>query len=182
MRTVRAYVEWSRPLADGVEAEDVLRSVEAELLGLLSLQDCRFEQPPFVSSIPRMERNGTIEGGRRRFIGGQFTLPGEGVEIPVFVRVTTSGVSCWCPTGTSALLLEERVVAIALVDLVGAAFAAEPTRVRQVRRDRHRDLIGPLRPEARERDGGLQMSSTLDTRGGRAGPSEHDARRGHRRR
>src|SRR5450432_1733001 len=46
-------------LANGAEAEDVLRSVEAELLGLLSLQDCRFERPPYVSSIPRMERNGT---------------------------------------------------------------------------------------------------------------------------
>jgi hypothetical protein len=113
-------------LADGAEAEDVLRSVEAELLGLLSLQDCRFEQPPYVSSLPRMERNGTIEGGRRRFIGGQFTLPGEGVEIPILSGGHDFGRFVLVPDWHVGVALEERVVAIALVDLVGAAFAAEP--------------------------------------------------------
>ena len=114
-------------LADGAEAEDVLRSVEAELLGLLRLQDCRFEAPPYASSIPRMERNGTIEGGRRRYIAGQFTLPGEGVEIPVLGQGRTFGRFVLIPDWHVGVALEERVVAIALVDLVGAAFVAEPT-------------------------------------------------------
>jgi Domain of unknown function (DUF4118) len=113
-------------LADGAEAEDVLRSVQAELLGLLSLQDCRFEQPPFSSSIPHLERNGTIEGGRRRFVAGQFTLPGEGIEIPVLVRGRVFGRFVLIPDWHVGVALEERVVAVALVDLVGAAFGAEP--------------------------------------------------------
>jgi hypothetical protein len=114
-------------LADGTETEDVLRSVEAELLGLLSLQDCRYEQPPYSSSIPRMERNGTIEGGRRRFVAGQFTLPGEGVEIPVLLQGRALGRFVLVPDWHVGVALEERVAAIALVDLVAAAFMAEPS-------------------------------------------------------
>jgi Domain of unknown function (DUF4118) len=114
-------------LADGAEAEDVLRSVQAELLGLLSLQDCRFEQPPFRSPIPQLDRNGTIEGGRRRFVAGQFTLPGEGVEIPVFVRGRVFGRFVLIPDWHVGVALEERVAAVALADLVGAAFGADPT-------------------------------------------------------
>jgi Domain of unknown function (DUF4118) len=113
-------------LADGAEPEDVLRSVQAELLGLLSLQDCRFEQPPFPSSIPQLERNGTIEGGRKRFVAGQFTLPGEGVELPVLARGRVLGRFVLVPDWHVGVALEERIAAVALVDLVGAAFAAEP--------------------------------------------------------
>jgi Domain of unknown function (DUF4118) len=113
-------------LAAGAEAEDVLRSVQAELLGLLSLEDCRFERPPFPSSIPHLERNGTIEGGRRRFVAGEFTLPGEGVEVPVLVRGQVFGRFVLIPDWHVGVALEERVAAVALVDLVGAAFAAEP--------------------------------------------------------
>jgi hypothetical protein len=114
-------------LAAGAEPEDVLRSVQAELLGLLRLQDCRFERPPFPSSIPQLERNGTIEGGQRRFVAGQFTLPGEGVEIPVLVRGRVIGRFVLIPDWHVGAALEERVVAVALVDLVGAAFGAEPS-------------------------------------------------------
>jgi hypothetical protein len=114
-------------LADGAEAEDVVRSVQAELLGLLSLLDCRFEQPPFRSPIPQLERNGTIEGGRRRLIGGQFTLPGEGAEIPVFVQGRVVGRFVLVPDWHVGVALEERVAAVALVDLVGAAIGAEPS-------------------------------------------------------
>lgn len=114
-------------LAEGAEVEDVLRSVQAELFGLLTLQDCRFEQPPFPSALPRMERNGTIEGGRRRFVAGEFTLPGEGVEIPVRTRGCVVGRFVLVPDWHVGVALEERVAAVALVDLVGAAFGAEPS-------------------------------------------------------
>lgn len=113
-------------LAEGAEPEDVVCSVQAELLGLLSLQDCRFERLPFPSSIPHLERNGTIEGGRKRFVAGQFTLPGEGVEIPVLVRGRVFGRFVLVPDWHVGVAIEERVVAVALVDLVSAAFGAEP--------------------------------------------------------
>jgi hypothetical protein len=112
-------------LADGAEAEDVLRSVEAELLGLLRLEDCRFEQPPFGLSLPRIERSGAVEAGRRRWVAGQFTLPAEGVEIPVFGHGRLFGRFVLVPDWHAGVSLEERVVAVALVDLVGGAFAAE---------------------------------------------------------
>jgi hypothetical protein len=118
-------------LAAGAELEDVLCSVEAELLGLLRLQDCRFEEPPYASSLPRLERNGTIEGGQRRFIAGQFTLPAEGVEVPVFAHDRAFGRFVLIPDWHVGVSLEERIVAIALVDLVGAAFRFEAPRMRR---------------------------------------------------
>ncbi len=111
--------------AEGAEVEDVLRSVEAELLGLLNLLDCRFEPPPFESSLPRLERTGGIDGGRRRYVGGEFTLPTEGVEIPVIGQGRTFGRFVLMPDWHVGVSLEERIVAIALVDLVSAAFAAD---------------------------------------------------------
>jgi len=89
------------------------------------LQDCRYEHPPYPSSIPRIERNGTIEGGRRRYVAGQFTLPGEGVEIPVVAQGRAFGRFVLIPDWHVGVALEERVAAIALVDLVAAAFVSE---------------------------------------------------------
>ena len=117
--------------ADGADPDDLLRSVEAELLGLLRLHDCRFEQPPFGSSLPRMERSGAVEGGRRRWVGGQFSLPAEGVEIPVVSAGNVLGRYVLIPDWDVGVSLEERVVAVALVDLVGGAFAAQQSPRRE---------------------------------------------------
>jgi hypothetical protein len=112
--------------ASGADAEDVLLSVQAELLGLLSLRDCRFEEPPFDSTLPRLERNGSIEGGRRRWIRGQFTLPAEGLEIVVVGRGRLFGRFVLIPDWDVGVTLDERAVAVALTDHVGAALSAEP--------------------------------------------------------
>jgi hypothetical protein len=112
--------------AGGADVEDVLLSVRAELLGLLSLRECRFEQPPFESVLPRIERNGTIEKGRRRWIAGEFTLPAEGAEIEVLGGGHSWGRFVLIPDWDVGVSIEERVVAIALVDQLGAAFATAP--------------------------------------------------------
>ena len=73
-------------VAAGSSADDVLASVRAELTQLLSLRSCDFEPPPFGVPLPRLERNGSIDTPHRRFARGEFTLPEEGVEIPVLGR------------------------------------------------------------------------------------------------
>lgn len=112
-------------VAAGTGAEDVLLSVQAELTGLLSLVECRWETPPFASTLPAIERTGAIEGAHRRWVGDHFTLPGLGVEIPVVARGETFGRFVLIPDLNVGVSIEERVVAVALVDQLGAALAAD---------------------------------------------------------
>ena len=112
-------------VAAGASAHDVLESVRAELTHLLSLRGCTFEQPPFGSPLPRLGRNGSIDIPRRRIIRGEFTLPAEGVEIPVLGRGRQVGRLVLEPEPDVGVSIEERVVAIAISDQLGAAVAAE---------------------------------------------------------
>lgn len=50
-------------VASGTPRPDVIDAVETELTELLGLTSCTFEQPPFDSELPTLERNGAIEGG-----------------------------------------------------------------------------------------------------------------------
>ncbi len=99
--------------------------MRGELVVLLSLLECRYEAAPFVSSLPRIERTGAIEGEHRRWIGGEFTLPGLGAEIPVVARGRTYGRFVLIPDLSMGVSIEERIVAVALVDQLGAALATD---------------------------------------------------------
>jgi hypothetical protein len=115
----------AQQVAAGTDADDVLLAVQAELTGLLSLVECRYETPPFDSTFPLIERTGTIEGAHRRWMGGNFTLPSLGVAIPVVARGHTFGRLVLVPDHEVGVSIEERIVAVALVDQLGAAFAAD---------------------------------------------------------
>ena len=112
-------------VAAGTSTDRVLDTVRDELVELLSLVECRYEPTPFVSSLPRIERTGAIEGAHRRWIGGEFTLPGLGAEIPVAARGTTFGRLVLIPDVSVGVSIEERIVAVALVDQLGAALATD---------------------------------------------------------
>jgi hypothetical protein len=112
-------------VAAGASARDVLESVRAELTDLLSLRACTFEQPPFGTPLPRLGRNGSIDIQCRRIVRGEFTLPAEGVEIPVLGRGRQVGRLVLESEPDVGVSLEERMVAIAISDQLGAAVAAE---------------------------------------------------------
>jgi hypothetical protein len=112
-------------VASDSDAEDVVLSVQAELIGLLSLRDCRFETPPFMSELPQLERNGAIAGDHRHWIAGEYTLPEQGAQIPVLGRGKTFGRLVLVPDLSVGVAIEQRVVAVALADQLGAAFAAD---------------------------------------------------------
>jgi Domain of unknown function (DUF4118) len=116
-------------VATDSDAEDVVLSVQAELIGLLSLRDCRFEEAPFTSELPQLERNGSIAGDHRHWIAGEYTLPEQGAQIPVLGRGRIFGRLVLVPDLTVGVSIEERVVAVALSDQLGAAFAADTPRV-----------------------------------------------------
>jgi hypothetical protein len=112
-------------VASGASPSAVLETVRTELTELLSLIECRYETAPFVSTLPRIERTGAVDGAHRRWIGGDYTLPGLGAEIPVAARGRTFGRFVLIPDLSVGVSIEERIVAVALVDQLGAALAAD---------------------------------------------------------
>lgn len=112
-------------VAAGGSTNDVLETVRAELTELLSLRSCEFEQPPFGMPLPRLARNGGIDIAHRRILRGEFALPAEGVEIPVLGRGRQLGRLVLEPEPDVGVSIEERVVAIAISDQLGAVLAAD---------------------------------------------------------
>ena len=114
-------------VAAGAEPRTIVQAVTAELTELLSLRSCDYEEPPLGVPLLRLERNGAIDAPVRRFAGGELTLPAEGVEIPVLGRGLQLGRLVLEPDPGVGVSLEERVVAVAISDQLGAALAAPPT-------------------------------------------------------
>ncbi len=109
--------------ARGEEAARVLGAAQDELIGLLTLRSCRFEAQPVLSHLPRLDRGGQIDTRVWRFRDGGFELPAEGVELPVYGRGQQLGRFVLEPTAGVGVTLEQRVVAVAIADQVGAALA-----------------------------------------------------------
>ncbi|MGH9119771.1 MAG: hypothetical protein ACRD0A_18425 [Acidimicrobiales bacterium] len=115
--------------AQGREAADVIAAAQQELTELLGLRNCRFEAPPFSLPRPRLERSGTISGQTHRRVAGRgFELPEEGVELPVLAHGQRVGRFVLDPSSGAGVTLEQRVVAVAIADQVGAALSAGPVR------------------------------------------------------
>jgi hypothetical protein len=112
-------------VASDSDVEDIVLSVQAELIGLLSLRECRYEAAPFTSELPTLARNGAIAGDHRHWIGGEYTLPSQGAQIPVLGRGQTFGRLVLVPDLSVGVSIEERLVAVALSDQLGAALAAD---------------------------------------------------------
>jgi K+-sensing histidine kinase KdpD len=108
--------------ARGEDWPDVLLACEAELLGLLELRDCRFVAGLHDTTLPRLERTGALSGvSEYRFAAGDFELPRQGVVLPVMARGQEIGAFQLEPTPGVGVSIEQRVVAVALADQVGAA-------------------------------------------------------------
>ena len=110
--------------ARGEEAAEVLEAAQAELIELLTLQSCRFEAQPFLTALPRLERGGQLDQRVWRYRDEGFELSAEGVELPVYGRGQQLGRFVLEPTAGVGVSLEQRVVAVAIADQVGAALAA----------------------------------------------------------
>jgi K+-sensing histidine kinase KdpD len=114
-------------VASGAPSGAVLDTVRHELTDLLSLVECRYEPAPFTSTLPAIQRTGAIDGAHRRWIAGEFTLPGLGVELPVTARGRTFGRLVLIPRLDVGVSIEQRIVAVALVDQLGAVLATDAT-------------------------------------------------------
>ena len=109
-------------VASGTPRPLVIAAVETELSQLLELTRCTFEEPPFESELPTLERNGAIEGGRRRWVYDEFSLPAEGCALQVLHRGEAVGRLVLLAEHDVGVSIVDRVVAVALSDELGAAF------------------------------------------------------------
>jgi Domain of unknown function (DUF4118) len=123
--------------ATGVDAADVVAAAQDELRDLLTLHECRFEALPADTRLPRIGRNGAIEGqtsmryGRGDDGRGGFELPADGVELPVLARGQHIGRFVLIPTPGVAVALEQRLVAVAIADQVAAIWAPSSPDTRE---------------------------------------------------
>jgi len=88
------------------------------------LKDCSFEVPPFLGELPFLEPDGSISGSSGRRPHGSFDLPGDGVDLRVVGRGSTVGRFVLVPAGDQTVSPERLIVAVALADELGLAFAA----------------------------------------------------------
>jgi len=115
-------------VAAGEPSELVAAEVADELLRLLELRDCRFEaglgwlEGP---TLAQLERNGDVVHGGVRWSVGSLGLPSRGVGLEVQGGGQTYGRYLLTPTPGLPVSFERRIVAVALADQVGAAFAAD---------------------------------------------------------
>jgi hypothetical protein len=112
--------------ARGDAAADVIMAAQQELSDLLRLRDCRFEAPPFDATFERLERSGLVSWPELQLGSGGFTLPRSGVELLVQGRGQLLGRFVMEPATGGGTSLDQRVVAVAVADQVGAALAAPP--------------------------------------------------------
>jgi len=118
-------------VAQGRQSADVIATARAQLIELFQLVDCQFEAAPFHHrlDLPQLERTGVVAHRRYRMQPGgelEVELPAEGIGLPVLSRGQIVGRFILDFGPGAGATLEQRIVAIALADQVGASLAAYP--------------------------------------------------------
>jgi hypothetical protein len=103
---------------------DVVDHVRDQLVELLDLQQCRFEYGVLLGHPPRLEPDGTVLAGRRRWDVETAGLPGGEIELRVFGGGQYYGRFMMRPKPGSRPSLQARLVAVTLADQAGRALAA----------------------------------------------------------
>jgi hypothetical protein len=110
-------------VATGTPLYEIARGVQTELTALLMLNDCWLELAPFQWPLPRLERAGTIESDEHHWFDGGFAMPEYGVALPVVEGGREVARLVLIGNPAVSVTVDERVVAVALADQLGSAFA-----------------------------------------------------------
>ena len=110
-------------VASGTSVEDLLAIVNIELTDLLLLQHCRFDAGPVDPTCPMIERTGEVSYGSLRWRADKLGLPGDAVDLPIYALGRYGGRFVLTPSPGVPISFDRRIVAVALADQVGAAFA-----------------------------------------------------------
>lgn len=118
-------------IATGASIDDVMSAVVDEVRAVLSLQDCWVEFSPVLYVMPRLERGGSIDAAEHHWFAGGLSLSEDGVELPVLEQGVAVGRLVLVGNPAVAVTIEERVVAVALADQLGAALSLAGADERQ---------------------------------------------------
>jgi hypothetical protein len=118
-------------VVQGAPSADVIAMARTQLIDLFHLVDCQFEPAPFLERIdlPHVERTGVVAHRRYRLQPGgelEVELPAEGIALHVMSRGQIVGRFILDFHPDAGATLEQRIVAVALADQVGASLAAYP--------------------------------------------------------
>jgi Domain of unknown function (DUF4118) len=113
-------------VASGAPVDRVIDAVDDEIVQLLALRECHFDEGGADPDLPEIGRNGALESGRRRYIGPELSLPAEGATIRVLGRGRTLGHLVLVPDWDVGVSIDARRSAVAIADQLGAAIAADP--------------------------------------------------------
>jgi len=111
--------------ARGADADDVVMSARAELIGLFGLEECVYQAERSGPELPRLGNRGALEGARL-VAWGDFLLPTGGVEVPVMGRGRELGRLVLYAAEATRASLEQRLVAVAIADELGLTLASGP--------------------------------------------------------
>ncbi len=109
--------------ARGADADDVVSSVRAEMIGLFDLVDCVYEPAPTGTPLPRLGERGALEA-TPLVVWGDFVLPTGGVEIAVRGRGRDLGRLVLYAHDATAASIEKRLVAVGMADELGLTLAS----------------------------------------------------------
>ncbi len=113
--------EVSELATSGAPSRDVVERVRSELVTLLHLRACRYESGSPDGPMMQLEHDGRVYFGGRVWSVDRMGLPGPHIELQVQYQGRVLGRFVMTPTPGYEVSYERRVVAVAIVDQVGAS-------------------------------------------------------------
>jgi hypothetical protein len=108
----------------GDTTEDLTLQVCAEMIDLLSLQDCWFEPAPFLAELPQLAHDGDLGPPVCPAVDDGSRLPESAASIVIDLRGEVVGRFVLAVTPGASVPIERRMVATALADQLRVALAA----------------------------------------------------------
>jgi hypothetical protein len=127
--TSTAYVEMIHGVAvlaaDSAPIGAMIDQANDSLVTLLSLRACRFDRALSDPPLAQIQSNGDVALVGMRWPANEIGLPGPEAEILAKWRGRVVGRFVVTPTPGAAVTMEQRIVAVALVDVVAAYLVGE---------------------------------------------------------
>lgn len=111
--------------ADSAPISDLINQVTTLLTELLALRSCRFDRALSDPPLARIDANGEVAHVGMRWPAKEIGIPGPEAEILAKWRGRVAGRFVVTPTPGAAVSLEQRLVAVVLVDVFAAYLVGE---------------------------------------------------------
>jgi K+-sensing histidine kinase KdpD len=125
LRSIRSLEDVGALVSSGASAEQVWPEVQRALVSTLGVRRARFDAEVH-HPLPIIERDGTVDVKRRRYVGDGFALPDTGAALNVAADGVFLGQIVLFPDEEVGVTREQRRAAVALADQFGIALRAEP--------------------------------------------------------